>query len=109
MVKDQRLVIPHGRCSEWSLLANADRVYLGRMSCYLADAVAAVGCDAVSVSLLAVSHSYDPLGVSVPCYIVDPAADNEVLALGDRRLANGSFAVPHSYSAGNISAGNVEA
>jgi hypothetical protein len=73
MIEDEVLIIACRSCSERSLLSDADRIDLCRMSTNLTDTVPGICRNTVPIALLTIAYSNYPLAVSVPSYIVDAA------------------------------------
>jgi hypothetical protein len=85
MVEDEVLIIARRSCSERSLLSDADRIDLCRMSTNLTDTVPGICRNAMPIALLTIAYSNDPLAVSVPSYIVDSARNYRVFSLCQAR------------------------
>ena len=75
------------------------------MSANLPNTIPGIRGDAVSEPLFPVPDSDDPLTVPIPCYIIDPAGDDVVLAFRILR----TNAIPYSYGAAYVAGSNVEA
>ena len=98
-------VIGHSGGAQGALLADGNGVDDLAVTADLADAVAAVGGEAVAEALAAVANGDDALAVAVPGEVGNAARDDGVVSLG----VDGLDGVPHAHLARDVGRGDPEA